>query len=330
MTKKKTVKHSKAIQKLEALVGDPTVTEIFVDSSESIHYLKDGKSIQAEFSFSSGNELSAVIAKYLKQVGRKVSPGQPFINVRLKDGTTFTAVTPPLAMGSPVLVFKKMPTRTLDWEGLVKFGAVDQAIKGVLERIMAGNNSLLVCGNRNSGKSTVAGVLVDSIPADRRIVSVEQDFNLMLTHKRCVRLEGAPVQGLDFGVVIQRAHMLEPEWLVVSELCGNEALDVLNTMRAGINVLGVLHADSALDALSRMELMCLSANPSLGLHDIRAMIGSNVHYVSFQRRCRDGVRRITEIVEVQGVSDNRYQLQPIVRYDEETGRFELSRPSSRA
>jgi pilus assembly protein CpaF len=232
------------------------------------------------------------------------------------------AVIPPTAIEGPCLSLRRAAHEALTWERLLGFGALTTEAHEFILRAVRASVSILIAGGTGSGKTTVANLVAGSIPAEKHVVVVEQRHEMRVQHPRRIYLEAGGPANISFMDLFDTAEQLRPEWVVVGEMRGPEALRALQSMSVGYTGLVNLHAESLEDALARLEAMCLMANMGLGLSEIRGLIASALHLLIYQQRLHDGRRRITHVVELRGVEHDRFQLQPLFRYDPDADRLE--------
>jgi pilus assembly protein CpaF len=245
--------------------------------------------------------------------------------IRLPDGVArMLTVLPPTAPAGPTLVIRKLIVPTLSWEKLIGFGAISQPALDLLRSALHAHKSILVSGGTGSGKTTVLDLLAESIPPEERLVVVEEVHEIQIRHPRVVFLEAAAPVRVPMADLLSTAAKMRPDWLVIGELWGPEALRAVEILSRGHEGLTTIHAESVENALARLEMLCLMANVGLGLGEIRNLIASALPVITYQQRLASGARRITQIVELCGLEHDRYVLQPLVRYNPETDAIEAT------
>lgn len=325
---------SKALGPLAALYSDPSIVEILVDAHDRVCVER----LQADHSrvledvpspFDSPEAVRAVIDASLALNGIVLGPHKTMGEMRLPDGARFLAVIPPTAIEGPCLVIRRLGTTIFSWEELLEWGVLSRQAYDVLQSAMRAKVNTLIAGNAGSGKTTLANMLVDSIPPEERVVVVEDVGEMIIRRPRSVHLEAGGPANVSYEELVVTGSCMRPDWLVVGELHGPEAMQALQVMARGHTGLATAHATSVEDALSRLEAACLMANLGLGLSEIRVLVASALRLIVFQERLPDGRRRITHIVELRGVENDRYVLQPLFRYDLAEGKLEATgaRPS---
>jgi pilus assembly protein CpaF len=240
------------------------------------------------------------------------------------------AVIPPTAVDGPYLVIRKTHAAHFTMDDLIGFGSITEEQYALLKSALQTRQNILIAGGTGSGKSTFANVLTDDFPADERVVVVESVYELQPRLERFVRLaaDSSPDHSMDD--LVNLASKMRPDRLIVGELQGPEAFQTLNIFNMGHDGgLTLVHANSPEDALSRLETMCLMASWGLGLTEIRTLIASALQLITYQERLPDDSRKLTHMVELCGLENGRYLLQPLFRYNPETKKIEStgSQPS---
>lgn len=318
----------KALGPLAPLYADPAVLEIMVDSPTEVLVERSGKLEQADIRFASPEALLQTIQEILAACQAPLRSGQTIADVRLGREARLLAVFPPTAPAGPCLVIRKLFLHKLTWEKLVEYGAITPESLELLQSAVQARCNLLVAGGTGAGKTTVAILLAGLIPAEQRVVIVESfhelDVRLDAPQPRLVRLEAGGQEQTPFPELIRTAAKMRPDWLLIGELLGPEAMSAVEILGRGHNGLTTIHANSAQDALARLESFCLMANLGLGLGEIRSWIASAFQVVTYQRRLPSGARKLTDIIEICGVEDGRYLLQPLLRFSAEQNRLEAT------
>lgn len=314
---------------LEPLLTDPEVQEILVDAPDRVLVERRGQLELTSVRFPDAEAVRAAIEAALAVGGAAFAPGQTVADARLADGTRVLGVLPPTAVGGPYLVLRKFFTRAMTWEKLLGYGALTPEAHALLLSAVRAPVNILVTGGTGSGKTTVLNLLAESAPAHARLVVVGEAEELPVTHPRRIHLAAGGPAGLTISDLLGTAAKMRPDWVLLSEVRGPEALPLLQLFSTGLSGMTSLHATSAADALARLEALCLMANLGLGLAEIRALIAAAFHLVTCQRRFPDGRRRLTEVTELLGLEAGRYVLQPLLRDNPEAGRLEATgvRPS---
>ncbi len=315
-----------ALGPLAGLYADPDVLEIMVDAPEQVLVERGGRLEEAGIRFETAESLVTVIGALLAFNPEPAKPGETILQIHFPGSEARgVAVLPPTAVQGPCLVIRKlMNTGWISWEKLVEFGAITPNAVDFLKKAVRARANILMAGGAGSGKSTVANRIAELIPPEERLIVVERQHELQIRHPRAVYLEAAGRTGVSMDELIQTGAMLRPDWLVIGELTGPEAMRAVEVLGLGFSGMTTIHANGLEDALARLEAMCLTANLGLGLAEIRGLIASAIRLVCYQKRLADGRRRIMEMAEVRGVENEQYIIEPIYRYDPEKDRLEAT------
>jgi pilus assembly protein CpaF len=312
-----------ALLPLEPILQDGDVTEVMIDGPERVLVERKGKIEDSGVKFASAEALRAAIDAALALGGAAFKPGQTVCDTRLTDGSRLLAVLPPTAVNGPCLVIRKVYRGKPTMAKLLEWNSISQAMYDLLKSAIRARRNILVAGGTGSGKTTVLNLLAEEIPPDERVIVVEAFLELQVNHPRVVRLSSDISPDLSYADLIGTAAKMRPDRLIFGELRGAEVMRLLDIVNIGHDgSMMTIHAVSPEDALARMESMCLMANLGLGLSEIRNMIASGVNLITNQQRLSDGSRKITQVTEVLGLENDRYVLQPLMRYNAETGEFE--------
>jgi len=311
---------------IHMFLEDDSITEIMVNAEERIYVERDGKIEETEARFASRQHLRRVIDRIVAQVGRRIDESSPMVDARLPDGSRVNAVIPPLAVDGPVLtirVFAKEPFRVDD---LIELGTMSPEVADLIRAVIEGKLNVLVSGGTGTGKTTLLNVLSGFIPDDERIVTIEDAVELQLHQRHVIRLESRPpnVEGrgeVKIRDLVRNALRMRPDRIVVGEVRGGEALDMLQAMNTGHEgSLSTVHSNSPRDTLSRLETMVLMAGVDLPARAIREQIAAAVDLIVHLSRMRDGSRRIVQISEVVGMEGDTITIQDVFRFDYSAGR----------
>jgi pilus assembly protein CpaF len=302
---------------LDRFLADPDISEIMVEGTRPIHVERAGKLYATEDRFLFDDQLRRVIDRIVSQVGRRIDESSPMVDARLPDGSRVNAVLPPLSLDGPSLTIRKFATTPFRVEDMIRLKTMPARLADLLCLCVIGKLNIIVSGGTGTGKTTLLNVLSAFIPEDERIVSIEDAAELQLHRENIVRLEARPPNLEDKGEVtirdlVRNSLRMRPDRIIVGEVRGGEALDMLQAMNTGHEgSLSTLHANSPRDALARLETMVLMAGVELPSRAIREQITSAIDLVVQLSRLRDGSRRITKLSEVTSMEGNIIGLQDI-------------------
>jgi pilus assembly protein CpaF len=310
---------------LEPFVRDADVTEIMVNGWNSIYVERAGKIYWSGAKFHDEAQLRRTIDKIVARVGRRVDESSPYVDARLPDGSRVNAIIPPLAIDGPCLTIRKFSADPYGADDLVTFGTMSKQTMELLDACVRGRLNILVSGGTGAGKTTTLNVLSSFLPDDQRIVTIEDSAELRLQQPHVVRLEYRPpnIEGrgeVTIRDLVRNSLRMRPDRIVVGEVRGAEALDMMQAMNTGHDgSISTVHSNSPRDALSRVETMMLMAGMDLGIRAIREQIASALHLIVHQARMKDGVRRITHVTEVAGMEGEIITLQDLYLFDYSAG-----------
>jgi pilus assembly protein CpaF len=306
---------------LEPLLRDPTVSDILVNTYKHVFVERKGKLERVPAAFQDDQHLLRVIDRIVSGVGRRIDDSSPMVDARLPDGSRVNAVIAPLAVDGPLLSIRRFPSDRLKAEDLVGFKAVTANMLEFLRHCVNARLNCLISGGTGAGKTTLLNVLSSFISDRERIVTIEDAAELQLHQEHVVRLETRPPNVEGKGGVKQRQLVINslrmrPDRIVVGEVRGEEALDMLQAMNTGHDgSLTTVHANTPRDALSRLETMIAMANVNLPDKAMRQQIASAIHVVVQQARMSDGTRKVTSIAEITGMEGDVITMQEIFRFD---------------
>jgi len=306
---------------LEPMLADDTITEIMVNGPNDIYIEKLGKIIKSDTYFNSTESLMSIIERIVTPLGRRIDEGSPMVDARLQDGSRVNAIIPPLSIVGPVVTIRKFPKYRFDINDLVEMGSITQDMADFLEVCVKNKKNIVVSGGTGSGKTTTLNILSNFIPTDERIVTIEDAAELQLNQDHVITLESRPSNAEGKGQVsirdlVKNSLRMRPDRIVIGECRGGEAIDMLQAMNTGHDgSLTTGHANTPRDFLSRLEVMVLMSGIELPVRAIREQITSAVDIIIQQTRFSDGKRRITNIVEVDGMEGDVVLLQNIFEFN---------------
>jgi len=306
---------------LEPLLKDPTISDILVNTSKHVYVERRGLLELTNVAFRDDQHLLRIIDKIVSQVGRRIDESTPMVDARLSDGSRVNAIIPPLAVDGPILSIRRFSTDKLMPKDLVERKALTQGMVEMLEAAVKAKLNIIISGGTGSGKTTLLNALSVFINAKERIVTIEDAAELQLKQPHVVRLETRPPNLEGGGAVRQRELLINslrmrPDRIVVGEVRGEEALDMLQAMNTGHDgSLTTIHSNSPRDAISRLEVMVSMANSNMQVSAIRQQIASAVHMLVQAARFSDGSRRVTGITEVTGMEGNIITLQDLFVFE---------------
>ncbi|WP_395398343.1 CpaF family protein [Arthrobacter sp. UC242_113] len=310
---------------LQRLLDDPAVTEIMVNRMDQIYVERKGTLTLTDSRFSSEEHLRKVIERIVSKVGRRIDESSPLVDARLEDGSRVNAVIPPLAVGGSSLTIRKFSKVPLTVQNLIDFGTLTPEMAELLNACVKAKLNIIVSGGTGTGKTTLLNVLSSFLPADERIVTIEDAVELQIQQDHVVRLESRPPNTEGKGEVtirelLRNSLRMRPDRIVVGEVRGGESLDMLQAMNTGHDgSLSTVHSNSPRDAIARLETLVLMAGMDLPLRAIREQIASAVNLIVQISRLRDGTRRITHVTEVQGMEGDIVTLQDAFVFDYSAG-----------
>jgi len=307
---------------LDPLLSDPTITEIMCNSYEDIWVERDGKLSQVGASFTDDQQYRHVIEKIVAGVGRRIDESSPMVDARLPDGSRVNAILPPLSVHGPVLTIRKFAADPYTVKDLINFGTFTLDLSVVMEACVRGKLNILVSGGTGTGKTTNLNVLSSFIPEGERIVTIEDAAELQLQQSHVISLEARPPNAEGAGEVrirdlVRNALRMRPDRIIVGEVRGGEALDMLSAMNTGHEgSMTTVHCNGPRDALSRLETMVLMAGYDLPIKAIREQICSALNLIMHLDRMPDGRRIVTSVTELQGMEGDTILLQDIFKFQQ--------------
>ena len=317
---------------IQSLLEDSEITEVMVNNPDTIYIERRGKIYLSERRFIDEPHLLRIIDKIVAQVGRRIDEASPMVDARLPDGSRVNAVIHPLAINGPMLTIRKFSKDPFTVDDLINFGTVTPNVATFLEACVRGKLNILISGGTGTGKTTLLNVVSGFVPVDERIVTIEDAAELRLSQEHVLRLESRPpnIEGrgqVTIRDLVRNSLRMRPDRIVVGEVRGAEALDMLQAMNTGHEgSISTIHANSPRDALARLETMVLMAGLELPVRAIREQVSAAIDLIVHLTRLRDGTRKVTQVAEVGGMEGDTIIMQDIFYYDysmglDEDGRF---------
>jgi pilus assembly protein CpaF len=308
---------------LEILMKDPEIADILVNTYAHVYIERHGRLEKTELRFRDNAHLMQIIERIVTRVGRRVDERSPMVDARLPDGSRVNAIIPPLALDGPILSIRRFGVERLTINDLIGLNSLPDRIAEVLAACVKSRLNMLISGGTGSGKTTLLNCLSNYIPEDERIVTIEDSAELKLQQEHVVRLETRPPNIEGAGTVSQRdlvrnSLRMRPDRIIVGEVRGGEALDMMQAMNTGHDgSMSTIHANSARDALSRLETMMLMAGMNLPERALREQMASALDVILQLARLSDGSRKLVELAEVTGMEGSVIQTQTIFRFDQQ-------------
>lgn len=309
---------------IEVLLKDPTVTEVMVNGPKKIFVERMGRLQLTDIQFHDDSHVMNIIERILSPIGRHIDESVPLVDARLEDGSRVNIIIPPLSLVGPCITIRKFATKALSVDNLITFGTLDRKMADFIKACIQARINILVSGGTGSGKTTTLNVLSSFIPENERIVTIEDAAELKLQQEHVVTLESRPanIEGngeITIRDLVKNALRMRPDRIIVGEVRGGEALDMLQAMNTGHDgSLTTAHANNPRDALSRLETMVLMAGFEMPIRAIREQVSSAIELILQQSRLKDGSRKITYITEVQHMEGDVITTQDLFRF-EQTG-----------
>lgn len=305
---------------LEPLLADPTVSDILVNGPDHIFVERGGKLQRTAVRFHDDAHLLNIIDRIVSKVGRRIDESIPMVDARLQDGSRVNAIIPPLAIDGPVLSIRRFRKDALRMDDLVRFGSLSPALVELLKAIVLGRLNVMISGGTGSGKTTLLNAMSAFIPERERIITIEDSAELQLQQPHVVRLETRQVNVEGRGQITQRdlvrnSLRMRPDRIVVGEVRGAEALDMLQSMNTGHDgSLTTIHANSSRDALSRVETMVAMTGIQFPIAALRTQIASAIDVIIHMERQEDGCRRVISVQEINGMEADTIVMSEIFRF----------------
>jgi pilus assembly protein CpaF len=305
---------------LERLLADDSITEIMVNGPGEIWIERQGRLFETTVRFTDVSHLRRIINRIVAQIGRRIDESSPMVDARLPDGSRVNAVIAPLSLSGPLLTIRKFSRRRLTLENMIELGTLSEESVDFLRRCIQARLNILISGGTGSGKTTLLNALSSAIPDSERIVTIEDAAELQLNQHHVLRLESRPPNIEGEGAVpirdlVRNSLRMRPDRIIVGEVRGAEALDMLQAMNTGHDgSLSTVHSNSPRDALARVETMVLMAGYDLPVRAIRQQVSSALEVIVHIERLEDGSRRVTAITEVQRMESDMITMQDIYEF----------------
>jgi pilus assembly protein CpaF len=305
---------------LERLLADDSITEIMVNGPFEVWVERQGRLYETTVRFTDESHLRRIINKIVAQIGRRIDEASPLVDARLPDGSRVNAVIPPLSLSGPLVTIRKFSKKRLDMSDLIKLSTLSTETVEFLQRCILAGLNILISGGTGSGKTTLLNALSSAIPDSDRIVTIEDAAELRLNQRHVLRLEARPrnIEGqgeIPIRTLVRNSLRMRPDRIIVGEVRGAEALDMLQAMNTGHDgSLSTIHANMPRDALARIETMVLMTGYDLPVRAIRGQVASALDMIVHLERLEDGSRRVTAITEVQRMESDVITLQDLFEF----------------
>lgn len=307
---------------LQPLLEEDTITEIMVNGAKNIYIERFGKIQRVPMTFESDEHVMRIIERIVSPLGRRIDESSPYVDARLADGSRVNAIIPPLSLVGPVLTIRKFARSPITIEQLVQFGTITPEAIQFLKACVESRLNVVISGGTGSGKTTFLNVLSGFIPADERIITIENAAELQLRQEHVVTLESRPpnIEGkgeITIRQLVINALRMRPDRIIVGEIRDEAALDMLQAMNTGHDgSMTTTHANSPRDVLARLETMVLMAGMDLTVRAIREQVSSAIDLIIHQERMRDGTRKVVNITEVTGMEGEIITLMDIFVFEQ--------------
>ncbi len=309
---------------LGKIIADKSITEVMINGYDNIFIERNGRLERIKDAFESQENLRNIITKFVQNMGRSVTESDPIVDTRLEDGSRVNVVLDPIALNGPIVTIRRFPEEGMTIEKLISYGSITTEAADFLEKLVRAKYNIFISGGTGSGKTTFLNALSNYIPSDERVITIEDSAELQIRNiPNLVRLETRNANSSGAGAItmkdlIKASLRMRPERIVVGEVRGAEALDMLQAMNTGHDgSLSTGHANSARDMLSRLETMVLGGEAGLPLEAIRQQIASAVDIIIHLSRLRDKSRKTMEITEVVGLENGSITLNPLFEFRED-------------
>jgi pilus assembly protein CpaF len=307
---------------LQPLLEDETITEVMVNGAKNIYIERAGKILRVPITFESDEHVMRIIDRIVAPMGRRIDESSPYVDARLPDGSRVNAVIPPISLIGPVLTIRKFFKNPITVEQLIQFGSITQEALQFLKACVESRLNVVISGGTGSGKTTLLNILSQYIPADERIVTIENAAELQLRQEHVVTLESRPANIEGRGEVTIRQLVINslrmrPDRIIVGEIRDDAALDMLQAMNTGHDgSMTTAHSNSPRDTLARIETMTLMAGLELPVRAVREQVASAIDLIVHQERLRDGTRKIVNVTEVSGMEGDVITMTDIFVFEQ--------------
>ncbi len=307
---------------IEPLLTSPDISDILVNNYNSTYVERNGRLEKTDIVFRDNNHLMQIIERIVTRVGRRIDESSPYVDARLPDGSRVNAIIPPLAIDGPVLSIRRFGLEALKMNDMLALGSFDQRFAKIIEGAVKSRLNILICGGTGTGKTTLLNIISEFIPDDERIITIEDSAELQLKQDHVVRLETRPSNIEGTGEVTQRdlvrnALRMRPNRIILGEVRGGEALDMLQAMNTGHDgSISTIHANTVRDAMSRLATMVMMNGMDLPDRAIREQISSAINVIIHLVRFADGTRKIVKIAEITGMEGNTIVMQDILCFEQ--------------
>lgn len=303
------------------LLKDASVSEILINGPHVVYYERKGKLHRADFQFGTSEELDGLCQNLAQYVGKSISPERPILEGRLPDGSRVSVVSPPAARGGQMVSIRRFSKERLRPEQLIEFQSITQEALDFLRACLLCKRNVVIAGGTGSGKTTLLNILSSFFPPNERIIVMEDVCELQVQCEHVVYLETRPADGQGKGEISMRDLLravlrMRPDRIIVGEIRGGEAMELVQALSTGHGgSMTTLHANYAIDALHRLETMCLMSDLNMPLGPLRSQVVSAIDIVVQQNRLRDGTRRVVGIYEAEGLNHNgEYVMRPLFEF----------------
>lgn len=309
---------------LDTIIRDDTITEVMINGYQNIFIEQNGRLFKSNYTFESDERLADIVRRFVGMAGREINDASPIVDTRLKDGSRVNVVFPPISLTGPIVTIRKFSKTPMTVEKLIKYGSITQKIADILKELVKARYNIFIAGGTGSGKTTFLNALSNFIPSDERVITIEDSAELQIKGvENLVSLETRNKNTAGEGQItmqdlIKSSLRMRPDRIVVGEVRGEEALDMLQAMNTGHDgSLSTGHANSSYDMLSRLETMVLRGASGLPLEAVRQQIASALDIIIHLSRLRDHSRKVMEIVEVVGYEKGQYKLNTLYKFEED-------------